>query len=132
MMTATEPVVPQMSHPSWCDRAEHEQFLAENILTPAEQWTHFHAAGGTWLPELRNWASGKVMRPGGATWFAQAIRRDETVGEHFFGAELIEVEVATVHHERRASVELTTGEARVLAATLLAVCDRLDGLSATP
>lgn len=115
--------------PPWCDRGHVEYGRENDGLLPAVAVTeHRGGSGEGSLDELRNYVSGSVFRVGGAHWdvsIAQELQPPYDRGSGYATPELVELHIAS-HEARNAQMSMTTGEARVLAAQLLALADRVD------
>jgi hypothetical protein len=116
--------------PPWCDRAGHLQFALENdALTAAEVTEHSWHGGDAVLDELRNYVSGEVERPGGGRWTLvarQALQDPYTSRAGYASPPLVELTVGKPGLEPDARINLTSGEARVLAVHLASLCDHVD------
>lgn len=110
--------------PSWCT-TDHAQDLAQGA-TMWDACQHRAYLGDVFLAELSN--SGRVWRPGGG-WFDVALQQDPHPTENMGNGTDPLVRVWTQEGSgltREATLRLTTGEARVLAAKLLSAADRAD------
>lgn len=102
----TSPAVPIEDCPTWCPHPSHDQH------------THQADVGGMWLRELRT-GQGGIVRAAGGLLSVGVVRE---VGKD----DVIRVERAAA--VPGSACDLTSGEARQLAALLLAGADRADGL----
>ena len=112
------------SCPSWCDKA-HTDALAEG--TGWEDSRQHRTSGGAEVLTELGYAD-RPVRVWGAGWDLTAKQRPSTRGGGSWGPPLIGLDVneSSIVPGRRAAIELTSGEARVLAAQLAAMADRLD------
>jgi len=106
--------------PHWCPSQHAEHFLEVVGDTVYEASQHFAGVAEMTLGELRNYIDGRLSRPGGSHVDVALIQYPHpSTNGGFNGPPLVELELSTIRREQSASVELTTGEARSLAAALL-------------
>lgn len=132
VMSADAGVIPVPRYcPAWCDREQHLTFISENDgLDSAEELTMHRrfVDGPIFLPEIRTGVDKRTERAAGGyveMCAAQRLLPPYADGAGFASQPLLEVTVADDEHSRT-SVALTTGEARVLALKLTALCDLVD------
>ena len=114
------------SHPSWCDVSNHQAMLDGLVdPDPADVRKHWAMGGEGLLLELR-WAH-RLIRDYGGSWVLsieqQPLDDDESGAG---GWPFIQLSVIEPGRGDEARLTLTEGEARVLAAQLLEVADRVD------
>ncbi|WP_375481262.1 helix-turn-helix transcriptional regulator [uncultured Jatrophihabitans sp.] len=119
--------------PKWCDRDQHLQFAeeSEGLYTADEISAHYRHGGNHSLAELRNGVSHEIERDGRGTWTLttrQHLREPWRGHAGMASPPLVELFVTDpgLGSGYRATLNLTTGEARVLAAQIVALCDRVD------
>jgi hypothetical protein len=113
-------------------RPDHELFVVESPdLSPAELRTCSVGGGNAYFPHLLNGASGETERIGGGGWALTGKQfADAAGGPGWDSPPLVDLLVfAPLNQGGQQAIECTTGEARVLAAHLLALCDRLDDMT---
>lgn len=114
--------------PAWCSR-NHAEYFAENVglLSQTEVSTHYAYAGEDHLHQLSNPIDHRIEREGGGDWSLEIhqLPHPTSSGGHN-GPPLIELAVRAPSRVRPNQIEMTSGDARVLAATLLAAADRID------
>lgn len=118
-------------HPAWCDRVTHLEYARENdgLLDAREMTAHYANGGDTFLTELRNQHTGDIKRDGGGSWDLTARQYlNEPFDDRAGNATppLVQLMVSDSGVSQHAVIDMTTGEARVLAAHLVALCDRVD------
>lgn len=101
--------------PRWCIGG-HRDALEEGIPAEAAATHMSHALGGI-LYELSGW--GRTMRPNSGSWQIQLTRQPNSDGRGFAGPPIV--------HLQAIELPLTAGEARSLAAQLVALADKADG-----
>lgn len=116
--------------PAWCK--DHLDYVDENqgLLTAADASTHRRHGADVVLDEIRKPNGSEVTRDGGPRWEITAVQRMREPFTGYVGYEtppLIELLVADSGLGLTpAFIEMTTGEARVMAAHLLRLCDTVD------
>lgn len=116
--------------PAWCDRDEHIEYVKENdgVLTAADAVSHRAHGGDAFLWELRT-VRGGIARDGGSGWTLDVGQQMLEPGSAYTGyahEPLIELGARHATLSESATISMTTGEVRVLAAHMLALCDRVD------
>jgi hypothetical protein len=118
---------PPTSHPTWCDVQRHQAVRDEyEDLDPVEARKHFNTAGAGLLLELR-WGR-HVIRDAGCSWqlsLEQAPRGDDQTGGDT-GLPFIVLQTSDPGVTQGCVLNLTSGEARTLAAQLLAAANKVD------
>lgn len=119
--------------PAWCDRQAHLEFAGESegCYDAAEITAHFRYGGDQTLDEIRNCQSREVRRDGAGSWSLtarQTLQEPWLSHSGYASPPLVELLVQDrgLGDSYKAAIGLTTGEARVLAAHLVALCDRVD------
>ena len=119
--------------PAWCDRQTHLDFAgdSEGCYTAAEITAHYRYGGDHSLAEIRNRQTHEVSRDGAGSWeltARQTLQEPWLSHSGYASPPLIELLVQDrgLGKNRQAAIGMTTGEARVLAAHLIALCDRVD------
>jgi hypothetical protein len=109
--------------PHWCD-GEHATALAEGCSWEDSQ-EHRGGGGGDLLMDIRNPVSKRLTRGGGASWEMGLRQRPGTPDNAYCDEPRVVLEASAAHH-RHTELHLTSGEARSLAAQLIANADILD------
>lgn len=107
--------------PQWCDK-QHAEALAEGNGWERSQ-VHHAAAGGNCLSALRY--ADRHIRDWGGGWDLTIQRHPLGPDGGFRGPALIELDAHEPNHTGVA-LYITSGEARTLAAQLIAAADRVD------
>ena len=110
--------------PSWCDGdAAHAVPLAEGCGWADSQQ---HSASGydVGLPEILY--AGRPCREFGGGWDTHVEQRPLGRDGGYWGPAFIHAVFREPDNRKRATLQLTSGEARVLARQLIALADRLD------
>ena len=107
--------------PGWCD-TDHAQVWESTRDTDSAR-EHFLSGGENRLEEQR-W-NDHVLRPQGGRW---TINVTQPTGEHGYGTRFptVDLELDNAKHDQTVLLHLTTGEARVLAAHLVGIADKID------
>jgi len=116
-------------HPAWCDTTDHLLYLEqEDDLTPADMFRYPAGRRGHPLDPVNH--VGRVERQGGGQWelAARQEANRETPHHGYDGPPLLDLQVVEgqAFDGPRATIALTTGEARRFAAHLVALADRVD------
>ena len=139
-MTAVEaavaPVYPAWC-PAWCDRADHLAYIEDHTdddgtltITPAQAAVHHrYVPGPVSLPEIRNSVDHGIERPGGGQWELRAEQYPHpTLPGGYSGPPLfvLALSESSSADGARASISLTSSEARRLAAALTWLADKVE------
>jgi hypothetical protein len=109
--------------PSWCTRGHLRALNEGNSLEASAE--HVGRATGGHLPELRSHGDGHLTRRGGGSWELVTVKEPMPDGLGQRTEPAVEFELRD-WRPQDARVQLTSGEARVLAAQLLHAADQLD------
>ncbi|HWI43272.1 MAG TPA: hypothetical protein VNS81_06600 [Nocardioides sp.] len=109
--------------PKWCDRG-HETAVVETGDWIAAQ-EHVHCGPGGYLPEIRNAIDKRTTRAGGSGWNLDIRQRPIDARGGYLDDDTVNL-IAHDADNKLVTLELTSGEARVLARQLEAMADRID------
>jgi hypothetical protein len=112
------------SCPSWCN-GEHAQSLAEGNGCEDSQ-EHQGDSHEHMLEEHRNPVDHRVTRTGGAKWSMCPRLRPRTRHGGCLDEATVRLEVEDAVYTKQLTLELTSGEARIMAGQLLNLADALD------
>jgi hypothetical protein len=111
--------------PSWCTK-DHAEDLADGA-TAEEARQHLTGGPGDYLREIRNYSitgtTSRVMRKDSGAWDLNITQEERVLG--YFDEPTINLESSSAGHENRVTLQLTSGEARSLAAALVHLADKL-------
>jgi hypothetical protein len=115
--------LPDSRHcPSWCDRTHAEALVEGNGWEDSQ--VHRTYGGGDCLTGLTH--AERPVRDWGGSWNLDAQQRPLNEHGGFWGPPLITLGVSSAAADLYTNLELTSGEARVLARQLIALADKLD------
>jgi len=106
--------------PAWCNTNHDDEDTRDTERVMGGVRQHFRAIGGFYLNEQRNGSTKRVLRPASGS-FEVSLTEDQRLSDG-----MTDDAVVALMYDHRVMVPLTSGEARRLAAMLLAGADRLD------
>lgn len=120
--------IASLTCPEWCNGTHLQYYLDDPDLPLEDVLEHFGSGPAHRMPVLQNVVDGRVMRPGGGGW--DLILRQECfdVDQGWYEKPVVELDVNAKNDDAYDAVfvRLTSGEARVLAAQLVMMADKID------